>query len=132
MQSTSSLFAICPLLELNWNDWHKFIFSQNHRMFEVGKDPWRLSSPPLCLSWVIYSGLPRSVTSWILSISKDGDSSVSLHSQCQCLIILSKKAFSCVWMEYYIFSCFHLQPLPLVLSVSLLFHSLLSGIYTHW
>lgn len=75
------------------------------------------------LSWVIYSGLPRNVISWILSIFKDGDSTVSLHSQCQCLITLTvKKLSSCIQIEYYVLLCSHLQPLPLALSVSLPFY----------
>ena len=51
---------------------------QNHRMAELGRDLCRSSCPATSRR------LHRTISRWLLSISKDGDSTTSLGNLCQC------------------------------------------------
>lgn len=46
-------------------------YSQNHRGFEISRDPWRPPGPTSCSSRTTY-GLPRTTSRWLLKISKEG------------------------------------------------------------
>lgn len=86
-----------------------------HRVMEVGRGLLRSSSPAPCSHRVSYSRLPRIVSSWVLSISQDGDSAISLGNLFQCLTMLTVKKMFLLCSDG--FSCFNLCPPPLVLSV---------------
>ena len=68
-----------------------------------------------CSSRVSLSWLLRTSSSWVLSISKDGDSTTSLGNLVCCLTpLLVRKCFLALSWD---FMCFNLCPLPLVLPV---------------
>jgi len=78
--------------------------SQDHKVVEIGRDIWRSSGPIPCSSRVSCSRFLRSLTSQILSISKDGDSTTSLGNPFQYSVTLTvTKVFSCVQVA---FPCF--------------------------
>ena len=78
--------------------------SQNHEVAEVGTDLWRSSGPIPCSSRVSYSRLPRTMTSRISNISKDGDSTTSLGNLFQCSVALTvTKVFSCAQVSFHVF-----------------------------
>jgi len=57
---------------------------QNHRAVRVGRDLCGSSSPTLCRSRVTTSRLHRTLSRWVLNISREGDSTTSLGSLLQC------------------------------------------------
>ena len=69
---------------------------------------------PSCSSRVTWIRLPRTMSRWILNISKSGHSTTSLRNLCQCLITLTVKKCFLVFRQN--LPCFSLCPLPLVLS----------------
>ena len=84
-------------------------------MVGVGKDLCGSSSPTPCRSRVTYSRLHRTLSRWVLNISREGDSTTSLGSLFQCSITLRGKKF--FLMFRWNFLGFSLCPLPLVLSL---------------
>lgn len=46
-------------------------YSQNHRGVEISRDPWRPPGPTPCSSRTTYD-LPRTMSRWLLKISKEG------------------------------------------------------------
>ena len=86
----------------------KIMESQN---YGLGRDLWRPSrSSPL---QVPYSMLHRKMSRWVLSISREGDSTASLGSLFQCFVTLTVKKFFLMFV--WNFPCSSLCPLPLVL-----------------
>lgn len=79
-------------------------------MIEVGRNNWRSSCPKPCSSRAIYTCLPGTVSSWLLSIFKHGGSTTPLGNLCQS---------ECFLMFRGNFPCFSLCTLPLVLSVAI-------------
>lgn len=75
----------------------------------------RLIYPP-CSSRFTHSQLPRTLSSQLKNISKDGDSTTSLHNLYQCLVTLLVK--KCFLMLRRNLLCFGMGPSPLVLSLS--------------
>jgi len=51
--------------------------SQNHKMVEVGRYLCRSSGPAPCKSRVIWRWLPRTMSRWLLNVSKEGGSNIS-------------------------------------------------------
>ena len=70
---------------------------------------------PPCSSRVTHSRLPRTMSRRLLSTSKDGDSTTSLGSLCQCSATLT--VTECFLMFRGNLLCVSLCPLPLVLSL---------------
>ena len=91
----------------------QFTESQNHSMVGVGSDLCGSSSPTPCQSRVTYSRLHRTLSRWVLNISREGDATTSLGNLFQCSITLRGKKF--FLMFRWNFLCFSLCPLPLVL-----------------
>ena len=59
---------------------------------KVSSGGWLVQSP--CTRMVSQSRLSRTVSSWVLNVSSDGDSRASLGNLCQCLTFLTvKKSF---------------------------------------
>lgn len=81
--------------------------STNHRINEVGREFWS-SSGTQAGSPRSGCSLSRSVSRWLLIISKDGASKLSLGNLCECLISLTVM-FPDVQME---FSVFQFVPIP--------------------
>jgi len=54
---------------------------------------------PLCRSRVTYSRLHRTLSRWVLNISRDGDSTTSLGSLFQCSVTLRGKKFFLMFTE---------------------------------
>lgn len=78
----------------------------NHRVGKVGRDLRRLSSPTDCR--VNYSRLPRVMSSWILNISKDNNSTTSLGNTFHCSTPLTVKKFLLFLSEFFCISlCAH-------------------------
>lgn len=75
-----------------------------HRMVEVGRKLWKSSG----------ALLPRTMSSWPFSISKDGDFTISLGNLDWCSI--SRIMKKCFWVPRWNRLCFSLCPLTLVLS----------------
>jgi len=73
------------------------------------------SSPTPCRSRVTYSRPQRTLSRWVLNISREGDSTTSLGSLFQCSVILRGKKFFLLFR--WNFLCFSLCPLPLGLSM---------------
>jgi len=96
----------------------KFLVSQYHGITEwsglEGTSVSHLGQPP-CRSRVTYSRLHRTTFRRLLNISREGDSTTSLGSLCQCSVTLRGKKF--FLMFRWNFLCFSLCPLPLVLSL---------------
>ena len=88
---------------------------QNHRMFGVGTDLCGSPSPTPCWSRVTQSRLHSTFSRQVWNISREGDSTPSLGSLCQCSITLRGKKFFLIFS--WNFLCFGLCPLPLVLSL---------------
>jgi len=88
--------------------------SQNPRMVDVGRDLWKFSGSTCLLNDGHLQLGPRTVSSWVLNISKDEDSITSLCNLCQCLVILTAKKSFLTFRGNFL--CFSLCPLPLVLS----------------
>jgi len=92
-----------------------FTESQNHGMVRVGRDLCGSSSPTSLPKQGHYSRLHRTLSRWVLNISREGDSTTSLGSLFQGSITLRGKLF--FLMFSWNFLCFSLCPLPLVLSL---------------
>ena len=70
-----------------------FHTSQNHRMLGLeGTSVGHLVQHPR-RSRVTYSRLQRTLSRWVLNISREGDSTTSLGSLCQCSVTLRVKKF---------------------------------------
>lgn len=84
--------------------------SENHGMAEVGRDLWRCSGPTPEQAGPRTARLLRATFSQHLSISKDGDSTTSLGSLCQCLITLTVNHFFLMfrWIFLYFNLCHYL------------------------
>jgi len=106
----SPCLGLCVLASVE-----SFTESRNHRMFGVGRDLWGSSSTTPCRSKVTQSRLHRTVSRQVFNISREGDSTTSLGSLCQCSVTLRGKKF--FLMFSWNFLCFSLCPLPLVLSL---------------
>ena len=111
--------------------------SQNHRMVEVGRDLWRSSGPTPCSSRDSQSWLPSTMSRWLLSISKGGDSTASLGKLCWGSVTHAVNKCFLVFRGNHL--CFSLCSLPLVLHWGPLervcLHPLCTlplGIDTHW
>ena len=89
--------------------------SQNHRMVGVGRDLCMSSSPTPLPSRDSYSRLHRTLSRWVLNISREGDSTTSLGSLFQCSVTLRGKNFFLMFRRNFL--CLSLCPLPLVLSL---------------
>lgn len=63
-------------------------------------------------SRINYRRLPRTLSSWILNMSKDGDSATSLDKLFQCLAILTVKKNSLLFKKNFLY--FSLWPMTLV------------------
>ena len=90
---------------------------QNHRITECqGLEGTSVGHPvqPSHRSRVTYSRLQRTLSRWVQNISREGDSTTSLGSLCQCSVTLKVKKFFLMFRQN--FRCFSLCPLPLVLS----------------
>jgi len=68
-----------------------------------------------CRSRVAYSRLHRTTFRRVLNISREGDSTTSLGSLCQCSFTLRGKKFFLMFRRNFL--CFSVCPLPLVLSL---------------
>jgi len=85
-------------------------------MFGVGRDLCGSSSPtPLLKQGHLDPRLHRTLSRWVLNISREGDSTSSLGSLGQGSVTLRGKKF--FFMFSWNFLCFSLCPLPLVLSL---------------
>jgi len=62
--------------------------SQNHNILEAERDLWSSSGPTPCSGSVNQNQLPRTMSRWLLNVSRDGDFTASLF---QCLVILTVK-----------------------------------------
>ena len=83
---------------------------------KVGRNLWRSSCPiPLLKHGHLDPGLPRTMSRWLLNISKDGGSTTSLSNLCQCLVTCTVK--KCFPMFGGNLLCFSVCTLPLVLSL---------------
>ena len=87
--------------------------SQNHKMVDFGWGLWRSSGPSPCWSSAICSQLPRTVSRWLLCISKHGDFTTSLGNLHLCSFTLTLKM--CLLMFRWNLLCFNWCPLPLLL-----------------
>jgi len=67
--------------------------SQNDSMVGVGRDLCGSPSPTPCRSRVTHSRLHRTLSRWVLNISREGDSTPSLGSLCQGSVTLRGKKF---------------------------------------
>ena len=65
--------------------------SQNHRMLGVGRDSMGHLVQAPCRSRVSYSRLHRTLSRWVLNISREGDSITSLGNLFQCPVTLRLK-----------------------------------------
>lgn len=74
-----------------------FTESQNHWGW---RGLWRCSSPTSCPSRVIWRWLPRAVSSWILSMSKDEGFTTYLGNLFHCWITCVVKVFSYIQTEF--------------------------------
>ena len=92
---------------------HFFTITMNHRMTKClrleGTCGGHLVQPP-CSSRATYSWRPRTVPKWLLNISKDGDSTASLGSLCQCLVPPTVR--KCFLMFRENLPCFSSYPKP--------------------
>ncbi|KAK4817104.1 hypothetical protein QYF61_027967 [Mycteria americana] len=84
-------------------------------MFNIKLFKFQTVAPCPCRYLSLQSRLPGTVSRWLLSGSKDGDSTTSLGSLCQCLVIHTGK--KCFLRFRRNLLCFSLCPLPLVLSL---------------
>lgn len=113
---------------------HTITQSQNRRIVEVGRNPHLVQSP--CSRKATQNQFPRTMSKWILNISKGEDSTTSLGNLLQCSITVTvKKCF----LMFEGLLCFSLCPLPLccywapLKRVCLcLLCTLPSGNYIHW
>jgi len=79
-----------------------------------GTSVGHLVQPP-CQSRVTYSRLHRTLSRQVLNISREGDSTTSVGSLCQCSVTLRVKKLFLMFRRNFL--CFSLCPLPLVLSL---------------
>lgn len=77
-------------------DWIVLLLTaKNYTITEaVGRDFWRSSSPTPPLKQVPYSILHRKVSRWVLNMSREGNSTISLLSLFQSSVTLMVKMFS--------------------------------------
>jgi len=66
---------------------------QNHRTVRIGRDLCGSSSPTPCRSRVTQSRLHRTLSRWVLNISREGDSTAPLGNLFQCSVTLRVKKF---------------------------------------
>jgi len=92
-----------------------YSISQNDKIVDVGRDLWR-SSCQTPLPKQGHSQLLRTMSTRLLNISKDKDSTTPLGNLCQCLVILTVK--KCFLMFTRNLLGFSLCPWPLVLSLN--------------
>jgi len=76
---------------------------QSHRMVGVRRDSGDHLVQPPCRSRVTYSRLHRTVSRWVLSISREGDSTTSLGSLFQCSVTLRGKKFFLMFTRNFLF-----------------------------
>lgn len=72
-----------------------------HRIILIETNVLTLSSPFHCSSRVSYRRLPRTISTWVLSFSTDGDTTASLSillDHCD-----NEKVFSCVQVGFHVF-----------------------------
>lgn len=67
----------------------------NHRIVRVGRDFWRSSHSTSPTKQVPQSSLHMKVLRWVLSISREGDTSPPLFPACSQLSVTLKVVFSC-------------------------------------
>ena len=67
--------------------------THTHRMVEVRRGLWKLSGPTMSCSNT-ESRLHRIMSTWVLNISREGDSTVSLDSLFQYSVISQQNSFS--------------------------------------
>jgi len=96
----------------------KQVEEKNHRITECsgleGTSVGHLVQPS-CRSRTTYSRLHRTLSRWVLNISREGESTTSLGSLFQCSVTLRGKKFFLMFRQNFL--CFSLCPLPLVLSL---------------
>ena len=78
-------------------------------MAGVGRELCGSSSPTPCRSRVTYSRLQRTLSRWVLKISREGDSTTSLGSLFQCSVSLRGKKFFLMFRRKCSPSCGHDQ-----------------------
>jgi len=83
-----------------------------------------------CQSRVTYSRLHRILSRWVLNISREGDSTISLGSLGQGSVTLREKKFFLMFRRNLL--CLSLCPLPLVLSLGTTEKSLAPPLSCHW
>ena len=89
---------------------------QNHRITECyGLEGTSVGHPaqPSRRSRVTYSRPQRTLSRWVLNISREGDSTTSLGSLGQGSVTLRGKKFFLIFRQNFL--CFSLCPLPLIL-----------------
>lgn len=91
------------------------LLSLCHRMFELGGDPWRSPGWTSQLQWGHVELIPRTMSTWVLNIFKDGDSTGCFDSLCHCWVTLTMMKYFLMFrgnLQY-----FSVWPSPLVLAL---------------
>lgn len=103
-------------------------------MGEAGRDYWRLPGPPPAQIRVQQNRLLRALSDWILGVSNDGKSTVSLGSLLQRLTSLTVKKFCLMFKWNFLCFSFCLWLLVLLLGTAksaLIFFSPPNQIFLH-